>query len=455
MKKLVIIALVLLSVSSFGQTVQNLIDKVDIGRLELTVSEFTGEQPTLVNGTEVTIINRQHANNDLAAEYIKERLQQFDNISVEEQNFNTTGKNIIATQIGKTNPQNIYLVCAHYDSVADYCADDNATGTAAVIEIARILSTQCLENTIIYAFWDEEEIGLKGSKYYATQAKNNNLNILGVLNMDMIGYDSDAPGESGHNVFDIDVRDLHGSLTIKNDLLDILNAYTFELNPVVVNPGTTASDHASFWNKGYPAVLVGESWETDDVTPYYHSSNDRLSTLNLPYFHEITKLVTAYMVTKGTLLSTDNTLSVNQTSLFANQGSASYQWYNCDTNTLLEGEINQDFHPIVTGNYAVEITMGTCAEMSDCALITTLAIEESASDYFKITPNPVSSILNIDSSLKSPIFIYLYNVSGQLVTEKTSNTERSVIDMSALASGIYYLKIKGNEKVTTFKVIKE
>src|SRR5690554_2095390 len=116
MKKLVIIALVLLSVSSFGQTVQNLIDKVDIGRLELTVSEFTGEQPTLVNGTEVTIINRQHANNDLAAEYIKERLQQFDNISVEEQNFNTTGKNIIATQIGKTNPQNIYLVCAHYDS---------------------------------------------------------------------------------------------------------------------------------------------------------------------------------------------------------------------------------------------------------------------------------------------------------------------------------------------------
>jgi len=455
MKKLVIIALVLLSVSSFGQTVQNLIDKVDIGRLELTVSEFTGEQPTLVNGTEVTIINRQHANNDLAAEYIKERLQQFDNISVEEQNFNTTGKNIIATQIGKTNPQNIYLVCAHYDSVADYCADDNATGTAAVIEIARILSTQCLENTIIYAFWDEEEIGLKGSKYYATQAKNNNLNILGVLNMDMIGYDSDAPGESGHNVFDIDVRDLHGSLTIKNDLLDILNAYTFELNPVVVNPGTTASDHASFWNKGYPAVLVGESWETDDVTPYYHSSNDRLSTLNLPYFHEITKLVTAYMVTKGTLLSTDNTLSVNQTSLFANQGSASYQWYNCDTNTLLEGEINQDFHPIVTGNYAVEITMGTCAEMSDCALITTLAIEESASDYFKITPNPVSSILNIDSSLKSPIFIYLYNVSGQLVTEKTSNTERSVIDMSAFASGIYYLKIKGNEKVTTFKVIKE
>ncbi|MEO8933089.1 MAG: M28 family peptidase, partial [Xanthomarina sp.] len=190
MKRLSIVLFALITVSSFGQTIQNLIDKVDVGRLELTVSEFSGEQTTFVNGTEVTIINREHQNNDLAAQYIKQRLQQFDNLSIEEQNFNTTGKNIIATQIGKTNPENIYLVCAHYDSVADYCADDNATGTAAVLEIARILSTQCLENTIVYAFWDEEEIGLRGSKFYANQARIDNLNILGVLNMDMVGYDS-------------------------------------------------------------------------------------------------------------------------------------------------------------------------------------------------------------------------------------------------------------------------
>lgn len=455
MKRFVIVVLVLFSVSSFGQTVQDLINKVDIGRLELTVSEFTGEQPTLINGTEVTIINREHQNNDLAAEYIKEKLLQFDNLTVEEQDFNTTGKNIIATQLGKTNPNNIYLVTAHYDSMADYCADDNATGTAAVIEIARILSTQCMENTIIYAFWDEEEIGLKGSRFYANQANSDNLNILGVINMDMIGYDGDAPGEPGDNDFDIDVRDVHGSLTIKDDLLSILSTYTFDLNPIVVNPGTSASDHASFWNKGFPAVLVGESWETNDVTPYYHSSADRLSTLDLPYFHELTKLVTAYMVTKGSLLSTDNTITTSPTVLTANQGSASYQWYNCDTNTIISGETNQSFTPIVSGNYAVEITLGSCIEMSDCILFTTLAIEESVSDYFKITPNPVESVLTINSSLNLTVSIHLYNVSGQLVLEMSSNKKISEIDMSAYTSGIYYLKLKGNDKVSTFKIVKE
>jgi len=455
MKRLLVAVLVLLSVSSFGQTVQDLIDKVDVNNLELIVSEFSGEQPTTVNGTEVSIINRQHANNDLAAAYIKERLQQFDNLIVEEQNFNTFGKNIIATQVGKTNPDNIYLLTAHYDSITDYCADDNATGTAAVLEIARILSGQCMENTIVYAFWDEEEIGLRGSKYYAAQANNSNLNILGVINLDMVGYDGDAPGELGDNDFDIDVRNVHGSLTIKDDLLSIFDTYTFDLNPIVVNPGTTGSDHASFWNQGYPAVLVGESWETNDQTPYYHSSSDRLSTLDLPYFHEITKLVTAYMATKGALFSVDNSVTVNQTSLSANQSSASYQWYNCDTNTMLTGETGQDFQPVVSGSYAVEITVGSCTEMSDCISFVTLAIEDSISDYFQITPNPVSSILTINSSLKSNISIYLYNVSGQLVLETASNKKKSRIDMSAFASGIYYLKIKGNEKVATFKIVKE
>ncbi|MCX7546944.1 M28 family peptidase [Xanthomarina sp. F1114] len=455
MKRLVIVALVLFYGNSFGQTVQNLIDKVDIGKLELTVSEFSGEQPTLVNGMDVTIINREHANNDLAAAYIKERLEGFNNLIVEEQDFNATGKNIIATQLGKTNPNNIYLVTAHYDSMADYCADDNATGTAAVLEIARILSTQCLNNTIVYAFWDEEEIGLKGSKYYANQASINNINILGVINMDMIGYDGDQPGEPGDNDFDIDVRDLHGSLAIKDDLLSILNSYTFNLNPIIVNPGTSASDHASFWNKGFPAVLVGESWETDDETPYYHSSADRLSTLDLPYFHELTKLVMAYMVTKGDLISTDNTVTSSSGFLTANEDSASYQWYNCDTNTIISGETYQTFAPVASGSYAVEITVGSCTEMSDCILFTTLAIEESVSDKFRITPNPVESVLTINSSLNSVLTIHLYNVSGQLIVEKSSNKKISKIDMSAFASGVYYLKLKGNEKITTFKVIKD
>ena len=147
-------------ISSHSQSIQDIIDKVDIDVLSLTVQEFSGEVSTVVDGNTVTITNRQQSNNDLAADYLVQKLEQLDNITITDQSFNSNGRNIIATQLGKTNPDDIYIICAHYDSVADYCADDNATGTTAVLEAARLLSTQCLDNTIVYALWDEEEIGL-------------------------------------------------------------------------------------------------------------------------------------------------------------------------------------------------------------------------------------------------------------------------------------------------------
>jgi len=148
----------------YSQSVEDLMNQVSNANLQLSVSELSGEQATMINDTMQTITNRVQSNNDLAASYIKERLEAFPNLTVAYQDFNTVGKNIIATQLGQTNPDDIYIVCAHYDSVTTFCADDNATGVSAVIEIARILSTQCTDNTIVYALWDEEEIGLLGEQ---------------------------------------------------------------------------------------------------------------------------------------------------------------------------------------------------------------------------------------------------------------------------------------------------
>ena len=135
MNKLIISILgcIIFSTFSYGQSIQDLIDKVNLDSLMLTVNEFSGEQSTVVNGSTVTILNRQQFNNGIAGDYLEERFLQMDNITVANQTFNTNGRNIIATQIGKTNPNDIYIICAHYDSVADYCADDNATGVAAVL----------------------------------------------------------------------------------------------------------------------------------------------------------------------------------------------------------------------------------------------------------------------------------------------------------------------------------
>ncbi len=62
------------------------------------------------------------------------------------------------------------------------------------------------------------------------------------------------------------------------------------LNPVIYNPGTWQSDHSSFWNHGYGAILLIEAYYGGDLNPYYHSIDDRIDKFNLPYFHNLSKL---------------------------------------------------------------------------------------------------------------------------------------------------------------------
>ena len=443
---------------SFSQSIQDIINQVNTTNLQLSVNELSGEQATIINGISQTITSRVQNNNDLAATYIEEQLLALPNLSITVQNFNTIGKNIIATQLGQTNPDDIYIVCAHYDSVAEYCADDNATGVAAVIEIARILSQQCIDNTIVYALWDEE-IGLRGANYYAQQAAdesngNTRDNILGVINLDMIGYDGDAPGTTGDNDFDIDVRNIANSIGVKDDLLAILNTYTFDLNVSVVNPGTTASDHARFWNQDYSAVLVGESWSTDDETPNYHSANDRAEDIDFQYMTELTKLVTAYMITKAELVSLDNTVTQTATSLISNETLASYQWYNCDTNSEITGAVNQTYLPTLNGNYAVEINNGSCTEISSCINFSSLTMDDFLTENLSVYPNPISSILKIENLKIEELEITVYDILGKVISTIESKKEYIEINLEKESAGIYFITIASRSKSSTFKMVK-
>jgi hypothetical protein len=431
-----------------AQTEIDLINAINLDSLKQTLQEFTGEVTTKIGGNIVTILNRGQANNDLAGDYLVDKFNAMDNLIVTDQAFNTNGRNIIATQLGTTNPNDIYIICAHYDSVADYCADDNASGTATVLEIARILSTQCMDNTLIYALWDEEEIGLRGADFYAAQAQNNGDNILGVLNIDMMGYDGDDDDD-----FDIDVRPIANSLAMKDDLLTLLTTYNFNLNVNVVNPGTTASDHARFWNRGFSAVLVGESWDNNDQTPYYHSSGDRYSTLDLPYFHELAKLIMSYMATKGGLVSVDNSITVSSSSLTSNQDNASYQWIDCSTNLPIVSEVNQSISPQSSGSYAVEVTVGSCTELSSCFDFMSLDAETFTLNKINIYPNPASSTLNIEHSLNEDLTLELFSIRGKKIFEKILTEKRSKLNISQFSQGVYFIRLTQNKKVFSQKIV--
>jgi hypothetical protein len=215
MKKALLICGLLTFNFSISQTVSDLINAVDLSQLTLTLNEFSGETSTVVGGNTVTILNRvSNSDNNLAAEYLLQKFNAMPNLTVQDDVYApgvNGGRNIIATQVGQVNPNNIYIICAHYDSVANYCADDNVSGTGSVLEIARILSAYSTDNTIVYALWDQEETGLVGANNYAEAASANGDNILAVFNMDMMAHDGD-----GDNDFDIDVRPIGNYIDFKH-----------------------------------------------------------------------------------------------------------------------------------------------------------------------------------------------------------------------------------------------
>lgn len=299
MNKIVTIAFSLICTLVSAQTVSGLITEVNTANLDLMLNEFTGEVPTTVAGNTVTILNRVSSQNTIAADYAKEKFASYGNLSVEAFDYSANGTNIFATQTGMTNPDDIYIICAHYDSVTDYCANDNATGTTAILEIARILSQYCIDNTVIYALFDEEEDGLLGSANYVNQASTMSLNILGVINLDMIGYDANQADD-----VPIHVQDIANSLALKDDAIAVLSTYSSEigLTPTVVDPGIELSDHKRFWDNNISAIMVTDPADFSELSPYYHTSGDRVSTLDLPYFYKMTKFLMGIVATKSGLL---------------------------------------------------------------------------------------------------------------------------------------------------------
>jgi hypothetical protein len=273
--------------------VQALVNQTNLDTLSYYVNVLSGEDSVTISGQRYLITSRYwaHTHNDLAADFIYQTLQKT-GLPVLNQNYSSGGRNVIATQIGTTFPDQQFIICAHYDDVPSSPpapgADDNASGTAAVLEAARILSQVSTPYTVIYALWDEEEIGLIGSGYYAAQATANGDNILGVVNLEMFGWDGNDDGQ-----FEIHTRPTASSVQLANTISSLVGIYQIGLFTLIHNPGTTASDHSSFWIQGYSAIVFSQAFFGGDSNPFYHTSNDRITHFNLGYFYALSRLALA------------------------------------------------------------------------------------------------------------------------------------------------------------------
>ncbi|MBE0572646.1 MAG: M20/M25/M40 family metallo-hydrolase [Ignavibacteriaceae bacterium] len=305
MKKIILVFMLMLGTQSFlfpqSPTIQTIINQTNLDSLMHFVEELSGEVSTIIGGSPYTIVsrNKNNASNNMAANYIKQKLDSYGLVTYD-QNFSSTGRNVYGVQLGTVYPNKEYIICAHYDDMPSGTtapgADDNASGTAAVIEAARIFTQYNSKYTIIYALWDEEEQGLVGSAYYAQQAAIAGDSIMGVINMDMIAWDSD-----NDSVGEIHIRNFGNSVALKDLMLQVNTTYSIGVIPSVINPGTTASDQASFWNNGYGALLLIEEYYGGDFNGYYHTINDRIIHFNQPYFHKMSRLTLGTVATLADL----------------------------------------------------------------------------------------------------------------------------------------------------------
>lgn len=284
--------------------VQTVLDDISLTNLIKTVSILSGEEPASIGDEEITIFSRymNHPHNDAAADYLKQELLSF-GLEVEDQYYasgrNTldgVGRNIIGKKLGVEYPEKKLILCAHYDSITSSGADapgadDNASGTAAVIEAARILSNYQTKYTMLFVLFDEEELGMIGSKYYADMAWSSGDEILGVINMDMIAFDSNNDWSC-----DLHVRDIANSLDLKDKMLEVNSNYSLMLNIDVHLLGDFASDQAPFWNRNYGGLLLIEDYRGNllvmynDFNAFYHTANDRLFAFNGSYYKALSKL---------------------------------------------------------------------------------------------------------------------------------------------------------------------
>jgi Zn-dependent M28 family amino/carboxypeptidase len=237
-------------------------------------------------------------------QYILQQLQQWGRVEIHEFLVNgRTHQNLIlhlpAATSSKKPP---ILIGAHYDGVPGTPgADDNATGVAALLELARIFAAQPIKHPLQLVAFDMEEYGLLGSIDYATKLHSQQQPLRLMLSLEMLGYCDFTPGSQSYpspleriypNTGDFIA--LIGNLPTVPDLLRLSGnmrkhgtacQWLPAPNRGLIVPQTRWSDHSPFWDRGYKAIMVTDTAMLRN--PHYHQESDRIETLDLDFFTSV------------------------------------------------------------------------------------------------------------------------------------------------------------------------
>ncbi len=387
--------------------IQSLVDMVDSVRLFGDLSFIEG-----IRHRQTGAAHLQEVKDFISFQFLDKELE------VSSQNVpygNYTGENLTGKRPGTSTTGETYILGGHFDSVEDAPgADDNGSAVAGMLEAMRILSQFPSKKTIKYIGFDLEEDGLIGSKRYVNSGINNGETVVGMIDFEMIGYYTEVPNTqtfpAGFNIlfpttynevasqdfkgnFITNVGKVGNSATLMEQYKTSANAYVPELRVVNVQapnpfpPDLGRSDHASFWQGGYPAIMLTDG--ANFRNPNYHTPGDSLGTINFTFMTNVVKGAVATLAELAELQHADN------------------YWVDTDFYT----PTNESF---------------------DCGVT--------------VSPNPAKGQILVDwKGCGKPVQrLVLCDSFGRKLMSKNPNGLSETLDLEQLSSGVYFLKMENS-----------
>lgn len=283
---------------SFSQSIESVINLVTTESVGPLTKEISGYTETTIGGSSYTLETRYSytASNKKASQYIYEKLN-FYGVTASYDNYSSVGTNVIGKKTGSLYPNQMYIVCCHFDDMPPVSqssvapgADDNGSGVVGILESARLLANYDLKYSVLFIAFDEEEIDIIGSNKYVINAYNRGDSILGVINLDMIAYDKNNDGK-------FEVLTNANSQTLADEYITTVRTYITGLNPVKDVSEKGESDHTSFWKKGWKAFHIFE--DSKEQNPNMHSADDNFGNCNMTYLQKVVQSVIAFLITKA------------------------------------------------------------------------------------------------------------------------------------------------------------
>ncbi len=264
-----------------------------------------------------------------AADYIRDSLQSLGH-QIEEHRFAEADqefRNIMGLHRGLSHPDELLVVLAHYDTVAATPgADDNASGVAVMLELARVLKPLQFTRSVLFVgvsleenadTTDDRALGRRGSRALAAYARENGWKIEGVIVLEAVAYAGDAVTQKAPQgiPFEVPTRGDFIAVVGNENSLGMVQGFAQAIQNHQISlpyltiavpgrgeqiPDTRRSDQASFWDLDFKAVMITDT--TNFRSPHYHRPGDTLETLNIAFAAEVCRATAGVVMDMGGVL---------------------------------------------------------------------------------------------------------------------------------------------------------